>query len=348
MQAPQEECPLEQRLAVIIQAFSPCLVVMLFSDSVLDGHSSLVPMAGMMRMGRLMRPIDPAEGAVQEFAIELRELRERAGNPTFRELAKRAHYSATTLSVACAGTVLPSLEVTLALVDACGGQAEYWRQRWYRAAAEATAGPADRKQPQASCWPGRADGNRKSGTAGSVATAWTSRGRLIVAGLIAAASITGVALGAVLNPFSPQLRSADHTSAGLTSPAPYIGVSPCDVGAVVLTQAVLRLPAAMTLAEHVYPAGTVIGVVALRFSPRCALAWTRFLPARWLTGDSEGSITLQSRRPSDGATTTLTVSPIVAAEGDPLLTVPGCVLARVSVRMGAGKPVATAMTGCYA
>lgn len=90
----------------------------------------------------------------------------------------------------------------------------------------------------------------------------------------------------------------------------------------------------------------MIGVVALRFSPRCALAWTRFLPARWLSGNSGGSVTLQSRRPTDGAATTLAVSPIVAVEGDPLLTVPGCVLAQVSVHMGAGKPAATATTGC--
>jgi hypothetical protein len=103
----------------------------------------------------------------------------------------------------------------------------------------------------------------------------------------------------------------------------------------------------MTQTGHDYPAGTVIGVVALRFSPRRALAWTRFLPARWLGGNSGGSVTLQSRRPTDGATTTLTVSPIVAVEGDPLLTVPRCVLARVSVHMGAGKPAATATTGCY-
>src|SRR5262245_20315868 len=81
-------------------------------------------------MGRPMRPVNPADGAVQQFAAGLRELRERAGNPTFRQLAKQAHYSATTLSVACSGKVLPSLDVTLALVRACHGAEDIWRRRW--------------------------------------------------------------------------------------------------------------------------------------------------------------------------------------------------------------------------
>jgi len=307
-------------------------------------------------MGRPMRPIDPAAGVIQEFAAELRQLRERAGSPTFRQLARRAHYSATTLSVACAGTALPSLDVTLAFVHACDGPAEYWQRRWCDASAKATARPADRKQPQHPSWHSRAAAalaghsggdDRGIGAAGSLVMTLASHRRLVIAALITVASIAGAAAWTMLSPLRPAAHSEHLTSAGLASPAPYIGVSPCDVGAVVLTQTVLRLSAPMTQTGHDYPAGTVIGVVALRFSPRCALAWTRFLPAGWLSGNSGGSLTLQSRRPTDGATTTLTVSPIVAVEGDPLLTVPGCVLARVSVRIGQGKPVATATTGCY-
>lgn len=56
-------------------------------------------------MGRPMRPVDPADGTSQAFAAELRRLREHAGSPPFRQMARRAHYSATTLSVAsrCVG-----------------------------------------------------------------------------------------------------------------------------------------------------------------------------------------------------------------------------------------------------
>jgi hypothetical protein len=127
----------------------------------------------------------------------------------------------------------------------------------------------------------------------------------------------------------------------------YIGVSPCDIGAVILSQAEVKLASRLDVGGHIYPAGTVIGEVALRFSRRCALAWTRFLPDNSFGGDAFGSATLRSYRAADGAISTVTVSPIVAAEGDPLLTVPGCVLAQATIRFGPGQPTVTATTGCY-
>ncbi|HEV2635561.1 MAG TPA: helix-turn-helix transcriptional regulator [Actinocrinis sp.] len=80
-------------------------------------------------MARTPRPVDPAEGPVQAFAHDLRALREAAGNPTYRALAKTAGFSATTLGDAAGGVRLPSLEVTLAYVGACGGDTEAWRIR---------------------------------------------------------------------------------------------------------------------------------------------------------------------------------------------------------------------------
>ena len=300
-------------------------------------------------MGRPMRPIDPAEGTVQEFATELRQLRDRAGRPTFRQLARRAHYSATTLSVACAGTGMPSLDVTLALVRACDGPEEYWQRRWHDVVATMSASPAARVVP-APFPPGRSPdaqtGSRSGRSRIVLILARTRLGRLAAAGLVTAASAVGIAIWAVSSLSGPASRSERPAVAGLARPALYIGVSPCDVGAVVLTQSVLRLPAPLTRGGLTYPAGTVLGVVALRYSPRCALAWTRFLPAKWLSKDPSGSVTIQSLRPADGATTTLTVAPIVAVEGDPLLTVPGCVLARANIHISAGA-AAAAMTGCY-
>ncbi|MFI6458619.1 helix-turn-helix domain-containing protein [Streptosporangium amethystogenes] len=79
------------------------------------------------------RPVDPAEGAVQRFAWELRRLRQSAGNPGYRDLARRAHYSASTLAQAARGERLPSLAVTLAYVQACGGDSAQWEARWRQA-----------------------------------------------------------------------------------------------------------------------------------------------------------------------------------------------------------------------
>ncbi|NUK13327.1 helix-turn-helix domain-containing protein, partial [Streptomyces lunaelactis] len=81
-------------------------------------------------MGRPEKPLDPQAGPVPRFAWQLRRLRERAGGPSYRALARRAHYSASTLAEAAKGDRLASLAVTLAYVEACGGDCDEWRARW--------------------------------------------------------------------------------------------------------------------------------------------------------------------------------------------------------------------------
>ncbi len=83
-------------------------------------------------MARNPRPIDPGQGPLQAFAVELRNLRQAAGDPTYRTMAVRAGFSATTLSEAASGTRKPSLDVTLAFVAVCGGDPNVWRERWLR------------------------------------------------------------------------------------------------------------------------------------------------------------------------------------------------------------------------
>ncbi|MFI6095161.1 hypothetical protein ACIA8G_06410 [Lentzea sp. NPDC051213] len=81
-------------------------------------------------MPRPERPLDPFAGPVEQFAFDLRKLREKAGSPGYRDLGKLSHYSASTLADAARGQRLPSLAVTLAFVRACGGDEEQWEQRW--------------------------------------------------------------------------------------------------------------------------------------------------------------------------------------------------------------------------
>ncbi|QFZ18889.1 nSTAND1 domain-containing NTPase [Saccharothrix syringae] len=81
-------------------------------------------------MPRREVPLDEDAGEFVGFAAGLRGLRVAAGSPTYRELAKRAHYSAAALSEAANGRRLPSLGVTLAYVRACGGDVAEWEARW--------------------------------------------------------------------------------------------------------------------------------------------------------------------------------------------------------------------------
>ncbi|GAA3439209.1 hypothetical protein [Kutzneria kofuensis] len=87
-------------------------------------------------MPRGERPLDPGDTPLLRFAADLRKLREKAGNPVYRELSRRAHYSAPSLSDAAGGRKLPTLAVTLAYVAACDGDTAAWEQRWREVAAE--------------------------------------------------------------------------------------------------------------------------------------------------------------------------------------------------------------------
>lgn len=90
-------------------------------------------------MPRGERPLDSVDGVLLRFATDLRRLREQAGSPPYRELARRAHYSAGTLSDAAGGRKLPGLSVTLAYVRACEGDAAEWERYWHQATAELAA-----------------------------------------------------------------------------------------------------------------------------------------------------------------------------------------------------------------
>ncbi|MFI6099561.1 helix-turn-helix domain-containing protein [Lentzea sp. NPDC051213] len=87
-------------------------------------------------MPRGERPLGPEDTTLLQFAGDLRRLRDRAGKPSYRELARRANYSPTALSDAAGGRKLPSLALTLAFVKACDGDPSGWTKRWRELAAE--------------------------------------------------------------------------------------------------------------------------------------------------------------------------------------------------------------------
>jgi hypothetical protein len=154
-------------------------------------------------MTRLQRPAeaDPpdqlADDAVAGFAAQLRELRDRAGRPSYRQLARLAHYSHTALSQAAGGHALPSLAVTQAFVRACDGNVEDWSARW-REVDEVVRSPGEapgRPVPQ----PGPGPARPGSGWRGAVgwlgAVRWLRvKGGIAAAGIAATTCIAAVAV----------------------------------------------------------------------------------------------------------------------------------------------------------
>ncbi|BCJ55393.1 hypothetical protein Asp14428_68680 [Actinoplanes sp. NBRC 14428] len=94
-------------------------------------------------MPRPERALSDNGDPLVQFAIGLRCLREKAGNPSYRSLAVLANFSAATLAAAASGRRLPTLQVTLAYVRACHGDVAEWESRWRALARTDVAEPGE-------------------------------------------------------------------------------------------------------------------------------------------------------------------------------------------------------------
>jgi transcriptional regulator with XRE-family HTH domain len=118
-------------------------------------------------MGRRERQLTP--GPLRDFAHDLRKLRSDSGM-TYRELARRAGYSASALSAAASGQALPTQDVLLAYVGACGAETKGWERRWHELLAAGRdmshqARDGDQQEPAAQPGnrPAQADGGLPGG-----------------------------------------------------------------------------------------------------------------------------------------------------------------------------------------
>ncbi|MFD9129188.1 NB-ARC domain-containing protein [Kitasatospora sp. NPDC059571] len=108
-------------------------------------------------MGRPEKPLNLAADPITMFARDLRELRRRAGNPSYRDMSKVALFSPSVLSSAASGHQPPTLQVTLGFVDACGGDRAEWKARWGAAFLGGDRGergrPAEPAEASGDRWP---------------------------------------------------------------------------------------------------------------------------------------------------------------------------------------------------
>lgn len=289
--------------------------------------------------GRNAEP--PGSGLLADFVADLARLRRDAGQPSLRKMAEKAHYSHTALSSVLAGTRLPSLELTLAFVRACGADEDVWRERWNRQSAllngaaplgaAAPAAPTTATRPVAV--PPRPRRSR-----------WA---RLAAAAIAAIVALTIVAVAVPRFGGDPlgSLARDGLVSAPAVPPAAADGSDPqeqrCHLDA--MSTHTVQIP-------DLDPALPPYGSLTLRFSPRCQAAWPLFVSTeRVPTG---ATIRLSTTRPSDGAVTRfdypfMVPSQVYSVYGNVLQTTEGCVTVGVEISSADNREsLASADTPC--
>ena len=96
-------------------------------------------------MPRPENPI-PGDGPLADLARALRQLRERAGRPGYRQLAAKTHYSPSVLADAASGKNCPTWDAVSMFAQACGkGPDDELRGLWVRAHAAHSQQKAQRQ-----------------------------------------------------------------------------------------------------------------------------------------------------------------------------------------------------------
>ncbi|MFV2021943.1 helix-turn-helix domain-containing protein [Micromonospora sp. LOL_023] len=288
--------------------------------------------------GRNADPV-PGSGTLTDFVADLARLRRDAGQPSLRKMAEKAHYSHTALSSVLSGTRLPSLELTLAFVRACGADEDVWRERWNRQSAllngAAPTGAAAPAVPTTATRPVPPRPRRP----------WWAR--LAAVGVAAIVVLTIVAVAAPRFGGDPlgSLARDGSVSEPAGSPAAADGSDPQEQRC--------HLDAMSTHTVQIPDLDTALppyGSLTLRFSPRCQAAWPLFVSTeRVPTGVT---IRLSTTRPSDGAVTRfdypfMVPSQVYSVYGNVLRVTGGCVTVGVEISSADNREsLASADTPC--
>jgi hypothetical protein len=283
-------------------------------------------------MGRLERPLNPEAGEIEHFAADLRALRSRAGQPTYRKMAPQAHYAVSTLSQAAAGNRLPTLEVALAYVRACGADPavqQDWCRRWQQLATQLDPDRGDEAGRLAADQPAEPVVPPRSATAGR-----RRPGAAILAGVALACLV--LITGCLLTITADQ---ATKSAVLVHVVLPPDGADPRQSGC---AQDAINLGVTEVAAAR--PPRRDYGTVFLQYSPACLSAWPRFqYNARTPLGSG---LLLATIRPADHRETDY--ADVFQGEwnwGNMLQTTRGCVLVKVVLAV-TGQPAAVGSTGC--
>jgi len=228
-------------------------------------------------------PFEPIVGPpLTTFAGELRDLRARAGSPSFRTMAQRSHYSASALADATYGRRLPSRALVEAFATACGADPVDWVSRWKQISlaldASETEVRADTGAEPGAGRRGPDSPDRPLGTVRSLAARLAAYGRRPgAAGLagVCGGLLAGLLVGVLLSPGPGEVTAgpvaSGGSSSGAGSPAlrlPANGADPAGAGC---TPDDYELGRASVLSD-----GHEVGVIQLIYSPQCQGGWARF------------------------------------------------------------------------
>jgi DNA-binding phage protein len=146
---------------------------------------------GQVWMGSVMTTVQDGTTGIEAFAADLRELRRTAGQPSYAELGRRTGLPRSTLHDGLRGQRLPSLELTLAVVGALGGDEAAWRERWVR-----LRGTLDRDADPVAT-------TSAAGAAGRGRRWWRSRRVLVLAAVVLLVVAGGVTAAVVWTRHGP-------------------------------------------------------------------------------------------------------------------------------------------------
>lgn len=301
-------------------------------------------------MGRPERALDPASGPREAFAAALRCLRAQAGRPTYREMAALTRYSAPALSRAAAGDRFPTLEATLAFVQACGGVETEWQERWRQAHAELMP-EATAVTPAAAPAPGASDVGTPQDVGAvktSAARHWLRRAGSALAHHRMAAVLAVAAANALLNMVLVlDLAGGAPKSLAVSAFPSGAGLDPLDG-----TDPYINRCGGdqIRLEQRTWPIywldGRLYGQLALYHSKNCQASWG------YVYGHNSPAWTVvitDRRLGQDPQTTVVSLRGAAAPDswGNVLSDRTGCVHAEAYVVTAAGLTGPTTMTSCW-
>lgn len=272
---------------------------------------------------------------VADFCDQLRQLREDAGSPSFRQLSQLTHFSASTLAEATTGRRLPTEQVVRAFATACGADGDLWAARLREAASGRL--PAVMQLEGAvepSTKAGRGSGLRSF--SGAAVTAVRHRPSVLAAVLAGSAALlfaAGYGTAGMGRSATPTVPTSAQL-AGSTAPHPASdGEDPVAAGC--------AKDARLIDKKVVYDGAIEAGAVDLEYSPRCGAGWARAYLYPTTVPRLNGTLVSVTVAAGDG-TSSVWVARInhqVPVFTDVVIPHAGCLSAQTTLGVGTDRPL---------